>query len=552
MSKVSEARKLFESSGNKSEKQKKEFSNSKQEHRVKNESFSANRKNIKDFFERNNVEASQNANESELTPLQKEYKELINKVYEGNITKLYNIDNAAGDSYAAKLEEIVNGENSYDFWNESDVKKATQAIKKLDKEVEKALKEKSAAGESPRRRSTISRKTTVASAPEPAAAAKNDVSSENDETVDIKTVDIKEVIKDGARVKSYIKSKFGSFNDINGFIGEMATKYKAKNEYMPIKDLRRIYGTKGGLMLIYRLENEGSGTKKSKSTYRKYCERILIDYRNLKVEAAVLALESGTIDVKNFSEQDAKELKKLVDEIVRLKNNVGSDEYNEVCDHFFKYCGHLTMCSLGLAAVYGGALAVSSLAVTLLPALVIGMVCPPGMIALLGGGAAIGGALGVPAAAVYALCDVDYILSEKSKMKEEEKKLKEDLKNLKGNNETKRVINKVLKMAEKLSENKITATAFKAQQDYIKKYNNFVEKSGKLAARYLSWVAKDKRDRLKNVDPDEVIEGRDLVIDAYKIIFMCLVAACSKNKRHINAGVKFFSKNKTTLSKFVK
>ena len=106
-------------------------------------------------------------------------------------------------------------------------------------------------------------------------------------------------------------------------------------------------------------------------------------------------------------------------------------------------------------------------------------------------------------------------------------------------------------MAEEVSENNVNATSIKVREDYIKKYNSFVNKSGKLAVKYLSWVGKSKIKRLKRAENNKDAKGKDLVIDAYKVIFMCLIAACSKNKKQIRAGTDFFSNNKTILSKFV-
>lgn len=494
---------------------------------------------------------------AKLEKAQQEYDELRKKVWDGVLTEIYSKDEKTGENYTKKFNSIVEGS---DYNDEKSIENAKKKISFLEKQMIAdlaSINKKLGLGKT-KAKTKVERKSirksipAPAPAPEPAPAPAPAAPKESPASESGGEQDVKEIIKDAAKVKSYIKSKFGSFNDINNFIGEMATKYKAKNEYMPIKDLRRIYGTKGGLMMIYRLENEGPGGKKAKSTYRKYCEKILKDYRSLKVEAAVLALESGTVDIKNFSEEDAKELKRLVDEIVKLKNNDGSDKYNEIYDHFFKYLAHLTTLSLGIAVAFGGAGALTGALFALLPAMMACVVLPPVGLGILGGGAAIGGALGISAAGMQYISNAANIVVERNKMKEAEKKLKEELKNLKGNDGAKRLINKVLKMAEKVSEDKINATSIKAQQDYVKKYNSFVEKSGKLASRYLSWVGKDKRDRLKTAQSGEVVAGRDLVIDAYKIIFMCLVAVCSKNKSQIKAGTKFFSKNRKVLEKFVK
>ena len=479
---------------------------------------------------------------AKLEKAQQEYDELRKKVWDGVLTEIYSKDEKTGEKYTKKFNSIVEGS---DYNDEKSIENAKKKISFLEKQMIAdlaSINKKLGLGKT-KAKTKVERKSirksmpapAPAPAPEPAPAPTPAARKESPASESGGEQDVKEIIKDAAKVKSYIKSKFGSFNEINNFIGEMATKYKAKNEYMPIKDLRRIYGTKGGLMMIYRLENEGPGGKKAKSTYRKYCEKILKDYRSLKVEAAVLALESGTVDIKKASEKDIEEFKKLVDEIVRLKKEGKLEltdkqkmKNDEAWAAFAIICGGIVG-SLGLGAAFG-----------------IGFINP--LIGLIGVGTVAtatllaGGAGGAVASAVY----------KKSEMKKAMNTLKDQLKNFKEDGETKRLINKVLKMAEEVTENKSNDASIKLQQDYIKKYNSFVEKSGRLASRYLSWVGKDKRDRLKTAQSGEAVAGRDLVIDAYKIIFMCLVAACSKNKSHIKAGTKFFSKNRKVLEKFVK
>ena len=477
---------------------------------------------------------------AKLEKAQQEYDELRKKVWDGVLTEIYSKDEKTGENYTKRFNSIVEGS---DYNDEKSIENAKKKIAFLEKQMIAdlaSINKKLGLGKT-KAKTKVERKSirksipAPAPAPEPAPAPAPAAPKESPASESGGEQDVKEIIKDAAKVKSYIKSKFGSFNDINNFIGEMATKYKAKNEYMPIKDLRRIYGTKGGFMMIYRLENEGPGGKKAKSTYRKYCEKILKDYRSLKVEAAVLALESGTVDIKKASEKDIEEFKKLVDEIVRLKKegkleltDKQKKKSNEAWAAFAIVCGGIVG-SLGIGATFGIGF--------INPLIGIGVGTAATIATLLAGGA--GGAM---ASAVY----------KKSEMKKAMNTLKDQLKNFKEDGETKRLINKVLKMAEKVSEDKINATSIKAQQDYVKKYNSFVEKSGKLASRYLSWVGKDKRDRLKTAQSGEVVAGRDLVIDAYKIIFMCLVAVCSKNKSQIKAGTKFFSKNRKVLEKFVK
>lgn len=495
----------------------------------------------------------------ELETLQKEYDDLRQKIWDGILTEIYNKDQKVGENYTKKFNKIVEGS---DYNNEESIKKAKEEINLLEKQIKADLnknggdlaKDKKVDRKSVRKsmRRSIRKSMPVPAVPpkppvEAAAPAKDDASNENGGSEDIK-----EIIKDSNKLKNHIKSKLWSLSEVSGLIDKMSKKYKNKNEYMPIGDLRRIYGTKGALMLIYRSENEVSGTKKAKSTYGRYCEKIINEYRNLKVEAAVLALASGTVNIKNLSPEDAKKLKELIEDIVKLKNREGSDGYNRLYDHLGQYLSGVILGSLGASALGGTVGAVGGVILTAVPAVMSLCVCPPASLAILVGGGAIGAALGATAGPAIGIEWVnDDIISPKEKMKEEEKNLMNDLKKLKSNDDHKKLVNKVLKISEKVSKNNITATSVKALRDYIKKYNSFVNESGKLATRYLTWVGKTKKNRLKKASSGQDVGGKDVVIDAYKMICMCLVAVCSKNNSHIKAGKKFFDSNKELLSNFV-
>ena len=73
-----------------------------------------------------------------------------------------------------------------------------------------------------------------------------------------------------------------------------------------------------------------------------------------------------------------------------------------------------------------------------------------------------------------------------------------------------------------------------------------------MASKYLLSEGIKKIDRLKMAKDKQYVKGKDVVIDAYKIIFMCLVAACSKNEKHSNYGTDFFSRYQNILKEFVK
>lgn len=82
--------------------------------------------------------------------------------------------------------------------------------------MQKTLREKSWDNKQPSRKSIVSHE--VASTPafsSTSAFAKDDTWSENDISEDIK-----DIIKDGEKVKSYIKLKFGLFENVNAFIVE--------------------------------------------------------------------------------------------------------------------------------------------------------------------------------------------------------------------------------------------------------------------------------------------------------------------------------------------
>ncbi len=93
----------------------------------------------------------------------------------------------------------------------------------------------------------------------------------------------------------------------------------------------------------------------------------------------------------------------------------------------------------------------------------------------------------------------------------------------------------------------------KDSKGYAEKYESFVDESGKLAVKYLSSEGKTKAKRLKKaMDPKKKeMKGRDLVIDAYKLLFMCIVAAYSANQKYVTSGKDFYTKHKETLGHFI-
>lgn len=125
-----------------------------------------------------------------------------------------------------------------------------------------------------------------------------------------------------SKVKNYIKAKIGNARYLEAEVVKYSDCYKGKNEFIPLGEMREIYGTKGALMMICRLEDGSVKNKKLFSTYRRFCKKILENYRSLKVEAAIAALESGEISASSFKEEDAKELNSMLHE---LNNLMGKD-----------------------------------------------------------------------------------------------------------------------------------------------------------------------------------------------------------------------------------
>ena len=82
---------------------------------------------------------------------------------------------------------------------------------------------------------------------------------------------------------------------------------------------------------------------------------------------------------------------------------------------------------------------------------------------------------------------------------------------------------------------------------------SFFTESGKLAVKYLSSEGKTKMKRLKKVEKSKKKEmkGRDLIIDAYKLLLMCMVAVCSTNQKHVTEGRSFYEKNSSTFNYFI-
>lgn len=269
---------------------------------------------------------------------------------------------------------------------------------------------------------------------------------------------------------------------------------------MPLEDMREIYGTKGALMMMCRLEDgsvkKGFGKlKKIKyfSTYRRFCDQILKEYRSLKVEAAIAALQSEDIGVndENFGQEDAEKLNELLNELNKLEyKEKGLKKYAKpFADEKFK--------------------------------------------------------LANPKEDGFDLRK--FILSTRSQIMR--------LKDTKGerNKDRKKLIDKVVKEIRGIESSSLNSDAVLERQKYLKKYNAFIEKSGKLAAVYLKTEGKAKINRFLRLRKHnwKTHFERNLSMDTCKVALMCLVAVCSKNETHIKQGLQWFDLNEPFLKKFV-
>ena len=262
---------------------------------------------------------------------------------------------------------------------------------------------------------------------------------------------------------------------------EYSTLYKGKDEFMPLEEMREIYGSKGALMMICHLEDGSLGKRKRFSTYRKFCSKILENYRSLKVEAAITALEGGNIGT--FVNGDEDKIKKLNSLLHELNELEGLDTSK------------------------------------------------------------------------FPLADSSNKKFSFSKFFSSTKSQIAKLKNIKGakNAERKKLIDQVVKEIKKIESdpfgNTFDVETSLEKQKYIKKYNDFVNKSAKLAVTYLKSEGEKKIKRFKEAREAKYKEkGQEYyAIDVCKVALMCLVAVCSKKEEYRTKGKKYFSKVKKYL-----
>lgn len=327
--------------------------------------------------------------------------------------------------------------------------------------------------------------------------------AQNKESLTSRIKNKKELNKEGLErieeeVKKYVKSKVGNFEYFKSKIAEFSNKYKGENEYIPIEDMREIYGTKGALMMICNLENGKIIKRKFFSTYRRVCERILKNYRSLKVEAALTAVENASLNNK-FDIKDVNEINTMLCKLGILKQEILLKQ-----DWKLRFLQNTPY----LKSKFG--------------------------------------------------IDPDAKVFSFGEYMAEAEALIPRLKSVEGksNRERKEMINRVIKKIREVKSGGTEAVEeiFK-REEYLKKYNDFIENSSNLALHYLKKEGARKITRFNIKDTGgtvvEIASKRDYGIDTCKIALMCLVAVCSKNKAKISEGNTWFGMNEPFLKKCI-
>lgn len=277
------------------------------------------------------------------------------------------------------------------------------------------------------------------------------------------------------KVKNYVKSKIGNARYFEKKVVDYSKLYKGKDEFMPLEEMREIYGSKGALMMICRLEDGSLGKKKRFSTYRKFCKKILEGYRSLKVEAAITALEGKKVDTSGFSEEKTNELNDLLHELNELQ---GLDTSKiKLADSKNK--------NFSFSKFFSG------------------------------------------------------IKSQITKLKSTKGAKIQEHKNL-----INKIVKEIRKVEGELAGDPNIIEEPIGKDKYVKKYNDFVEKSAKLAVTYLKSEGKKKIERFSK-------NKEEYTMDACKVALMCLVAVCSKNKKYITEGKSYFKNVKSYLSEVI-
>ncbi len=278
-----------------------------------------------------------------------------------------------------------------------------------------------------------------------------------------------EAKKDKTKLKKYIVSKIGTGAELKGKINDYSTKYKGDNEVIPLVEMKEIYGSKGVLRLICRLEE---GVEGSSGDYVGVCDKIRQDYKSLKMESllGVLAKRSNN----NFDMKSASKVGSLNDVLAGLIKKLSESGVD------------LSKYKLYMKDINDK----NSTKKT-------------------------------------------FTSEDFSDVKSDIIKLKNNLKGTDKNSETLAA----LKTATQKIEN--WESEMSHSENYIKKYNEFVNKSGKLALGYLQGEGKGIITELSKVKKNKLKNSQ--IVDVGKVVAMCLVAVCSKEENVIERGKGYFS-----------
>ena len=275
-------------------------------------------------------------------------------------------------------------------------------------------------------------------------------------------------------------SSWKTYNDALLFITNQGRIKQAdyKDKFLSKSELKMIYGKKGGLRTICSLDSTGK--------YGEYCREIANNYRNLKIEDTVSAINNS--NVNKVSNKQKTRLKNLIKKIGEL-NKKGKLEEGSSTGILIKLCGELAK-KVGISD-------------SIVDAAFKGVE-----------GDATGPATGS--------------VAELSKLKNELNNVNKDF-----DVSVKKLVNELIRFI-----GEIIGGSEKRQGDDVKRYDSFVNLSGELATNYLqSQDAKDIIKRSKEAVADEsFVKNKAFVIDVYKILFMCTVAICSKKIDYTHCG----------------
>lgn len=140
-----------------------------------------------------------------------------------------------------------------------------------------------------------------------------------------------EAKKDKSKLKKYIVSKIGKGSELKSKMQNCLSYGEKENKVMPLEEMKEIYGAKGLLRLICRFEDGSLGIEKNLTKYTETCNKIRQDYKSLKMESVLGALEkkvSGGLNRKEIDQKKANELKSALGNLVKYLPD--EKEYNNL------------------------------------------------------------------------------------------------------------------------------------------------------------------------------------------------------------------------------